>query len=97
MQSHEKALSDLVFDMVTVLHSKGEAVNAYEKYMRDAQSENSQECMKLFEKLKDQDESAIMEVKEHLSQLLQHGSMPAGSMRAQQGMNMSRGDRSITQ
>ncbi|RYZ49280.1 MAG: hypothetical protein EOP07_24670 [Proteobacteria bacterium] len=39
MQSHEKALSDLVFDMVTVLHSKGEAVNAYEKYMRDAQSE----------------------------------------------------------
>jgi hypothetical protein len=94
MQSNQKALNDLVFDMVTVLHSKGEGVNAYEKYMRDAQNENSQECMQLFEKLKAQDESAIMEVKEHLSQLLQNGSMSGGSMRSQ--MNMSRGD-SITQ
>src|SRR3954462_13977464 len=38
-------ISDLMYDWLTVLQSKAEGLNAYEKYIKDAQEENSQECV----------------------------------------------------
>src|SRR4051812_23521622 len=36
-------ISDLMFDWVTVLHSKAEGLHAYEKYIKDAERENATE------------------------------------------------------
>jgi len=81
------AISNLQFDMVSILHSKAEGLEAYDKYMKDAQGENSQPCVELLQRLKRQDEEAVMEVKQHLTELLQKGSMGSGSM--QSGMSSS--------
>ena len=83
-----RALSNLQFDLVTILHSKGEGIEAYDKYIRDAQAENSQECVELLQRLKQQDEQAVMEIKQHVIQVLQHGSMSGQSM---QGGSSSQG------
>lgn len=73
-----RVLSDLQFDMVSVLHSKGKALEAYDKYLRDAQEADSEPCVQLLQKLKRQDEIAIEEIKQHVVQLLQHGRMQSG-------------------
>jgi hypothetical protein len=48
-------ISDLMYDWLTVLQSKAEGINAYEKYIRDAEKENATECADLFRKLHEQD------------------------------------------
>ena len=50
-----QAINNLEYDLVTVLHNKSEAIQAYDKYIQDAQSQNSQPCVQLFQKLQQQD------------------------------------------
>jgi predicted RecB family nuclease len=69
----EKPISDLLFDFVSILHSKAEGVAAYAKYLQDAREENSQECIQLLERLQEQDSRAVAEVKDHLAMLLAKG------------------------
>lgn len=66
----EKPIKDLLFDFVSILHSKAQGVEAYAKYLQDARDENSQECIELLERLKEQDTRAVSEVKDHLAMLL---------------------------
>jgi len=63
-------ISDLMFDWVTVLHSKAEGVNAYEKYIADAEKENAQECVELFRKLHEQDVQQLEEIRNHVSRMM---------------------------
>lgn len=69
------AINNLEYDLVTVLQSKSEAVQAYDKYIQDAQSHNSQPCVELFQKLQQQDMQTAQEIREHLQQVMQKGSM----------------------
>ena len=48
----ERAMSNLEYDLLTALHHKAEAVKAYETYINDAQSMDSQPCVELFQKLR---------------------------------------------
>lgn len=48
---NSQAISNLEYDLLTVLQSKSEALKANEKYMEDAQSTGSQPCVELFKKL----------------------------------------------
>lgn len=62
----QNPISDLTYDWLTVLQSKAEGLNAYEKYIRDAEKENAQECVDLFRRLHEQDARQIQEVRDHL-------------------------------
>jgi predicted RecB family nuclease len=65
-----KPIENLLFDFVSILHSKAQGVAAYAKYLQDAREENSQECIELLERLQEQDTRAVNEVKDHLAMLL---------------------------
>ncbi len=42
MSNYENPISDLEYDLLTVVQSKAESVRAYQKYMDDARQRNSQ-------------------------------------------------------
>jgi len=59
-------ISDLMYDWLTVLQSKAEGVNAYEKYIQDAEAAGSTECAEMFRRLHEQDVRMLDEVKTHV-------------------------------
>ena len=59
-------ISDLMYDWVTVLHNKAEGLHAYEKYIKDAEKEQSPECVQMFRRLHEQDVKMVQEVRDHL-------------------------------
>jgi methylase of polypeptide subunit release factors len=62
----QNPISDLTYDWLTVLQSKAEGLNAYEKYIQDAKQENAQECVELFQRLYEQDARQVQEIRDHL-------------------------------
>lgn len=73
--SNPQTISNLEYDLLTVLQNKAEAMKAYETYIQDAQSMQSQPCVELFQKIKQQDAQHIQEIRHHLQQVMQHGKM----------------------
>jgi len=71
----QQPISNLEYDFITVLHNKAEAVQAYERYIEDAQAANSQPCVELFQKLRQSDIQQAQEVRHHLQEVMQHGKM----------------------
>jgi aminoglycoside phosphotransferase len=63
-------ISDLMYDWLTVLQSKAEGLNAYEKYIQDAEKENAKECVSLLRKLHEQDARQVQEIKDHLQHMM---------------------------
>ncbi|HEY9890388.1 MAG TPA: hypothetical protein V6D37_00965 [Candidatus Sericytochromatia bacterium] len=70
-----QAISDLEYDLLTVLQNKSEALHAYDKYIQDAQSIGSQPCVELFQKLQQQDTQQAQEIRQHLQEVMQKGKM----------------------
>jgi hypothetical protein len=67
-------ISDLMYDWLTVLHSKAEGLHAYEKYIRDAQKQGATECVDFFRRLREQDVHQVEEIRDHLMQMMnKHG------------------------
>lgn len=64
--TENKPLSDLMFDWLTVLQNKAEAIEAYATYIKDAESANATECASMLKRLRDQDSETFREVKEHV-------------------------------
>ena len=69
-------LDDLTYDMVTLLYEKSKGLQAYDKYMQDAQ--NSPPCTQLLQQLRQQDEDAVRQLQDHVKQLL-NGTMGSGA------------------
>jgi len=61
-------LDNLTYDLITLLYEKSKGLEAYDKYMRDAQS--NQQISQLLQQLRQQDEQAIQQLQQHLSQQL---------------------------
>ncbi len=59
-------VSDLMYDWLTVLQSKAEGLNAYEKYIQDAEAAGAQECVEMFRKLHERDAQMVQEIKDHV-------------------------------
>jgi len=59
-------ISDLMYDWLTVLQSKAEGVNAYEKYIRDAEEAGSTECVEMLRRIHEQDVRILEEIKDHV-------------------------------
>ncbi|MBW4471994.1 MAG: hypothetical protein KME45_16540 [Stenomitos rutilans HA7619-LM2] len=72
---NSKTLSNLEYDLLTVLQSKAEASKVYETYIQDAQASDSQPCVQLFQKLQQSDAEQIQEIRRHLQEVMQNGRM----------------------
>ena len=70
-----QTISNLEYDLLTVLQNKAEALQAYERYIEDAQSTGSQPCVELFQKLQEQEMQQAQEVRQHLQEVMQKGKM----------------------
>lgn len=57
-------VDNLTYDLVSVLHTKLEGLEAYKKYVQDAQDD--QECLQLFQQLQQQDMQVALQIKQHL-------------------------------
>lgn len=68
-------ISNLEYDLLTVLQNKSEALKAYDTYMKDAQEMGSQPCVELFQKLQQADMEQAQEIRQHLQQVMQQGKM----------------------
>lgn len=71
----QQAISNLEYDLLTVLQNKSEALKAYDKYIEDAQGLDSQPCVELFRKLQQQDLQHAQELRQHLQEVMQKGKM----------------------
>lgn len=70
-----KVISDLEYDLLTVLQSKAEALQSYQTYIQDAQQANSQPCVELLQRLQQEDQKHAQEVRRHLQEVMQKGKM----------------------
>jgi hypothetical protein len=68
-------LSDLQYNLVTILKHKAEAVRAYETYRADAQQAESPGCAELIERIHQDDLRHIEELKQHVMTVLQGATM----------------------
>jgi hypothetical protein len=57
-------LDNLTSDLITVLYEKSKGLEAYDKYIRDAQ--NDQQAKQLFEQMRQQDEQCIQQLTQRL-------------------------------
>lgn len=68
-------ISNLEYDLLTVLQNKSEAIKAYQTYIQDAQELGSQPCAELFQKLQQADMQQAQEIRQHLQEVMQKGKM----------------------
>jgi cytochrome P450 len=62
----QQVISDLEYDWLTVMHNKAKAMQAYDQYIQDARTANSQECADFFSQLKQTEAQQIQEIRQHL-------------------------------
>lgn len=66
-------LSNLNYDLVTILHFKLKAVAAYEVYLKDCEKSGNKECQKLVADLKRDDERHIEHLRGELEKIVRAG------------------------
>ncbi|MCU0492706.1 MAG: hypothetical protein MUD01_14030 [Chloroflexaceae bacterium] len=97
MSHHENhPISNLEYDWITIIQNKAEAVRAYDQYIQDAQNANSQACVELMQRIRDEDMQHLEEARQHLMMVM-NGEMGnamemggSGNMGGQQGMSSDR-------
>jgi len=63
-------LDNLVYDVITAMQNKSQALEAYDRYILDAKGKGNQAAANLFEQMKQDDTDCIVKLKEQLAQLL---------------------------
>jgi hypothetical protein len=66
-------LSNLNYDLLTVLQNKLEAVAAYEMYLKDCRQSGDKECQELVTGLKRDDERHIEQLRAEVERLVRAG------------------------
>ena len=61
-------IDNLTYDIITLIYEKSKGLEAYDKYLKDAQGQ--QECAQLFQRLRQQDEEAVRELRQHLQKAI---------------------------
>ncbi len=62
------ALDNLTYNIITVLHEKSKGLEAYDKYLKDAQGNN--EIRQIFEEIRRSDQQQIDRLQQALSRQL---------------------------
>lgn len=70
-------IDNLTYDLVTVLYEKSKALEAYDKYIQDAQSD--QQARQLFEQMRDQDAQYVQQLTQMLGQAFGRQGRASGS------------------
>lgn len=78
-QTADSPIDNLTYDVITVIHEKAKGLEAYEKYMRDAGS--NQEVSQLFQQIRQKDEESVQHLRDCLQRLLggQQGERTSGT------------------
>ena len=63
-------LDNLVYDVITAMQNKSQALETYDRYILDAKGKGNQAAANLFEQMKQDDTDCIVKLKEQLAQLL---------------------------
>lgn len=66
----QSPLDDLTYDVITILQKKAEGLEAYDKYLGDAEAEDDEDLKELFIEMRKQDEEHIRVLKESLARRL---------------------------
>lgn len=80
-QSGNFPLDNLTFDLVALTYEKSKGLEAYNKYIQDAQS--NQQVRESLEKMRQHDEQCVQELRQFLGQML--GGQQSGQQGSQQG------------
>lgn len=67
------AMSNLNYDLLTVLQNKLEAVAAYEQYLKDCEQSGDKECQDLVAELKRDDERHIEKLRAEVERMVKAG------------------------
>jgi hypothetical protein len=70
-QQGQMGIDNLTYDLVTVLHEKAKGLEAYDRYLADAQSNN--EVRQLLEQIRQSDLKQVEQLRGCLSKLLAGG------------------------
>ena len=81
-QSGNFPLDNLCYDLIAVIYEKSKALEAYDKYLRDAQNDN--EIRQLLEQIRQQDMQQVQQLQQHLGRMLGQQSGTASSQSASQ-------------
>lgn len=65
-------LDNLSYDLVTIIYEKSKALEAFDKYIKDAQNDNN--IRSLLEELRQQDMQAVQKLKGELVRVMQQNS-----------------------
>jgi rubrerythrin len=68
--STQSPIDDLTYDVIAVLHHKGRALKAYDKYLADAEAEDDVDLKELFLEMRRQDTEHALVLKEALARRL---------------------------
>jgi hypothetical protein len=63
-------LDNLTYDLITLLHEKSKALEAYDKYIRDAGTD--QELSRLLSRIRDEDRNHVQQLQQHLGRVIQN-------------------------
>jgi Mg/Co/Ni transporter MgtE len=75
------AIDNLTYDLITIIHEKSQALEAYDKYIQDAQS--NPQVAQLLQQIRQQDQQTIQQLMQHLGQTM--GSSSSSGGMSQQG------------
>ncbi len=62
-------IDDLTYDLLTVMHAKAKALEAYDRYIEDARG--NEDVRRFLEQLREQDVRMVHELRGHLARMLQ--------------------------
>jgi transcription elongation factor len=61
-------LDNNTYNVITILHQKSKGLEAYDKYLRDAQ--NDGDLASILERIRQQDQQFVQQLQRHLARLL---------------------------
>lgn len=68
-------LDDLSYDLITIIHEKSKGLEAYDRYLQDAQSDD--ELRQALQEIREQDSRAIERLRKHLGRVIGQGERKA--------------------
>lgn len=71
--SGNTGVSDLAYDIITLLQSKLEAVSIYDQFIEDAQEAGDSQTAQLFDQIRQQDEQQVDQLSAALERIVKAG------------------------
>ncbi len=68
-------LDNLTFDLITIIYEKSKGLEAYERYIRDAQGD--QQVRQVLDQIRNEDQQHIKQLQQHLQRCLSQASQKA--------------------